>query len=232
MNPPEAAEAPKRRIGRPRASGVEPTGDVREQILDAAAYTFVAKGYTATSTREIAAAVGLRQGSLAHYFERKQDILVELVRRSLRPALDHMAVLEDTAVPAAAKFYRFVHSDCLSLCEDELNSASLLVQPEIRNLDIAEIDIERTRLTDVYTALIAQACDEGSFLAEDSEFAARATIGMVESVASWFERDSDAAPRRCADWVARAITAGLLAPGHTVDDVVASAEAAPPAPPV
>ena len=79
-----ASAAVKRPVGRPRADGQDPGGDVKEQILVAAARRFSKDGYTATSTRQIASDVGLRQGSLSHYFKRKEDMLTvrsEMARR-------------------------------------------------------------------------------------------------------------------------------------------------------
>jgi len=51
-----------------------------------AAGLFESQGYTSTSTRTIADAVGLRQASLFHYFARKEDILTELLDRTVRSA--------------------------------------------------------------------------------------------------------------------------------------------------
>lgn len=51
--------------GRPRISGrTVTTGTAREEILDQAARLFTEHGYSATSTRDIAEACGVRQASL------------------------------------------------------------------------------------------------------------------------------------------------------------------------
>ena len=47
----------------------------RQKILDCAVSLFAAKGYTETSIRELAAAVGLRGGSIYSHFPSKQAIL-------------------------------------------------------------------------------------------------------------------------------------------------------------
>ena len=53
-----------RGVGRPRLVPTQFEGSPREQILEVAARLFTSKGYAATSTREIAEAVGIRQASL------------------------------------------------------------------------------------------------------------------------------------------------------------------------
>ena len=77
-----------RPVGRPRATPGHASEDVAEEILMAAAELFAEHGFTATPTRAIADAVGLRQASLFHYFARKEDMLIELLDRTVRPTLD------------------------------------------------------------------------------------------------------------------------------------------------
>ena len=88
MPTPKTARTVLRPVGRPRAVPQLVPADVREEILSAAAGLFETYGYTATSTRAIATEVGLRQASLFHYFARKDDILSELLDRTLRPTLE------------------------------------------------------------------------------------------------------------------------------------------------
>src|ERR1700709_1593956 len=46
----------------------------REEIIAAAGQAFLAKGYRATSFRDIADAVGVDRASLYYYFERKHEV--------------------------------------------------------------------------------------------------------------------------------------------------------------
>jgi AcrR family transcriptional regulator len=57
----------------------------REEILQAAASVFAAKGYAQATTREIAAAADMAEGSLYNYFGSKRDILVAIISRSPSP---------------------------------------------------------------------------------------------------------------------------------------------------
>jgi AcrR family transcriptional regulator len=74
-----------------RRSWIQP----REEILDIAAGLFVDQGIAATSTRDIAEAVGVRQSSLYyHYPSGKDEMLAELLQRSIRPTLDKIEKIE------------------------------------------------------------------------------------------------------------------------------------------
>lgn len=63
----------KRAGGRRNARGVS-----RERILDVALELFNEQGYDKTSLREIADRLGVTKAALYYYFERKEDILLEL----------------------------------------------------------------------------------------------------------------------------------------------------------
>jgi AcrR family transcriptional regulator len=52
--------------------------DTRERILDVAQELFTRQGYDKTSLRDIAERLGITKAALYYYFERKEDILLEL----------------------------------------------------------------------------------------------------------------------------------------------------------
>jgi AcrR family transcriptional regulator len=58
----------------PRSQGAE----TRERILDVAQELFTRHGYDKTSLRDIADRLGITKAALYYYFERKEDILLEL----------------------------------------------------------------------------------------------------------------------------------------------------------
>ena len=61
----------------PRPSGSQGT-ETRERILDVAQELFTRQGYDKTSLRDIAERLQITKAALYYYFERKEDILIEL----------------------------------------------------------------------------------------------------------------------------------------------------------
>jgi AcrR family transcriptional regulator len=53
----------------------------RNQILDAAATVFAAKGFHRATTREIASAAGISEGTIYNYFDNKESLLIGLMVR-------------------------------------------------------------------------------------------------------------------------------------------------------
>jgi len=85
----------------PSSQGAE----TREKILEVALELFTHQGYDATSLRDIAERLGITKAALYYYFERKEDILLELHMR-LHDAgsalLDELEATEDGPARVAA----------------------------------------------------------------------------------------------------------------------------------
>jgi AcrR family transcriptional regulator len=65
----------------PSASATGPEG--RDRVLDEAAALFLARGYAETSLRGIAAAAGMKAGSVYYHFASKEALLEAILRRGL-----------------------------------------------------------------------------------------------------------------------------------------------------
>lgn len=129
-----AATASRRiRPGRPRVIEVSSTLTPREQILDASAKLFVTKAFGGTSTREIADLVGIRQASLYYHFAGKEEILAELLARTVRPTLDQLDRINEIAEeggPAAA-LYALIMIDTQTLAKAPHNAGLLAFLPDV-----------------------------------------------------------------------------------------------------
>ena len=133
----------------------------RDQILDASARLFVTQGFAATSTREIADVVGIRQASLYYHFAGKDDILGELLEKTVRPTLDSLDELATISTPEA-RLYTLAYRDARVLAELEHNIGMLPTHPDVTKASDAcrEYEVARQQLRRAYGALgIAIASD-------------------------------------------------------------------------
>ena len=64
------------------------------EILDAAADLFFHKGFGATTTQDVADAVGLLKGSLYHHIGSKEDLLVGIIDDVHAAAMERLAAAE------------------------------------------------------------------------------------------------------------------------------------------
>ncbi|HEY5581212.1 MAG TPA: TetR/AcrR family transcriptional regulator [Rhodoferax sp.] len=96
--------APKRARGRPRKTEDErDDGNRRHQLVTAAARLFREKGFDATSTRDIAAAVGMHSGSPFYHFKSKDALLLAVMEEGMRSAIARQADALQGAAPAASE---------------------------------------------------------------------------------------------------------------------------------
>jgi AcrR family transcriptional regulator len=175
------AELGRRRAGRPR---LRPASDTevapRAEILDAAAELFVSQGLAATTTRQIAARVGIRQASLYYYFAGKDEILLELLTQSVRPSLEVAAELESRCRDdPAAGLYALALIDVATLTRAPHNVATLYLTPEVQAQEFAPFRAERAQLQAVYGRL-GRAASAGHGM--DEPLTAALLMQLVESV--------------------------------------------------
>ncbi|WP_243226641.1 TetR/AcrR family transcriptional regulator [Microbacterium sp. CIAB417] len=78
----------------------------REQILEVALAVIAREGYRAASVREIADAVGLSQAGLLHYFDSKEHLFVEILRK--RDELDLRTYHPEGAEDLPAAYERMI----------------------------------------------------------------------------------------------------------------------------
>src|SRR5512133_1454237 len=87
--PAAEASVAKRPRGRPRKTAAErDDGNRRAELLRSAARLFRRKGFHATSTRDIAAAVGMRSGSPFYHFKSKGALLYAVMEEGMRSAIE------------------------------------------------------------------------------------------------------------------------------------------------
>jgi AcrR family transcriptional regulator len=178
---------PITRAGRPRLTTQRRPGmTAHDEILDAAGELFTTLGYTATSTRTIAEAVGIRQASLYHYFKTKDDILCALLSQTVTPTLMVFESLADAepALSPAEQLHALAVFDGRQLLDGRWNLGALYLQPELRGARLEPFWSDRERLRLHYLALSkAIVADTGV-----DEAAADLPFRLVESLVNMWTR--------------------------------------------
>ncbi|MFI5627537.1 TetR/AcrR family transcriptional regulator [Nocardioides sp. NPDC051685] len=132
----------------------------REEIIDAAARLFVDQGVAGTSTREIAESVGIRQASLYYHFACKEEILLEVLQRSIRPTVDKIEKLEllgsERDATPSTLLYLLALLDVRTLAQAPHNGGALARLPEVRGMEgYDRFDLTRSELLDAYDRFAA-----------------------------------------------------------------------------
>jgi AcrR family transcriptional regulator len=207
------------RRGRPRIVDQRRPGDTpREEILDAAAELFTAHGFTATSTRAIADAVGIRQSSIYHHFETKDDILDNLLVRTVDATTALAKQLVNYPSSAASRLYVMVWYDAHQLLDNRWNIGALFQFPESRGTKFPHFESRREYLRKCYRQLASQTCADSSVWKDKPKIeitvATELPFHFVESVIQirldspeWFDKvGAEAIATGVADSCLRALT--------------------------
>ncbi|MFC5744361.1 TetR/AcrR family transcriptional regulator [Actinomadura rugatobispora] len=174
-----------RRVGRPRAAQRPDSGlPAREELLAAAAEMFTERGYAATSTRAIAERAGMRQATMYHYFDGKEDLLAALLEGTVTPSLRLARGLlaDDGPAPAEARLWQLCRSDVELLCGGPHNLGALYLLPEVRAEQFAGFHRVRAELKETYGQLLAATESCGALDKRELVLRTDLVFGLIESV--------------------------------------------------
>jgi len=207
----------RRPRGRPRKTQDErDDGNRRRALLRCAARLFRRQGFAATSTRDIAAAVGMQSGSPFYHFESKGALLYAVMEEGMRSAIAHQSAALQAAGarpadPAAALALLVRrHFDVLLGPDSDFIPVMLY---EWRSLSAQQRSILK-RLQKDYErpwVPVLQALRDAGRLGADVKIARLLIFGALNWSSQWFDRRGGASLDRLAQ-EALALFIGCPAP--------------------
>ena len=103
--------------------------DRPNEILDAALTVFAERGYRNTRLEHVGEAAGVTKGTIYHYFENKEDLLLRAIEHRREESFGHTdAILRDKSVPVAERIRRIVRAWFGSIAKERLAVVTLLLQ--------------------------------------------------------------------------------------------------------
>lgn len=194
-------------------------GDVARSILTSAVECFSRKGFQATTTRDITAAVGLSPGALYVHFSSKEHVLFEIARTghtSSLKVLKEVAVTDDAAAHLKTLVARFVawharHHIVGRVSQYELKALAPEHYEEIREL--------RRQSTAIFREVVTRGIEEGTFPETDVPRVVRAVLSMGVDLVRWYRPDGPDSPRELGDFYANLALSMLAGQNNMTDPV-------------
>ena len=184
----------------------------KAQIDRTATALFRARGFAATSMRELATELGLEAGSLYSHIKSKEEILH---RVCFGLAEDFFAGFEaataDAAVPVAVQLRQAIEAHVRVLCRD--GAASAVFLQEWRHLSEparTEFLALRDRYEGSFRTLIARGIAVGELHAPDAAFATLTLLASLNWLPSWYRPDGKLTPDEIGHRLAEQLLGGLL----------------------
>jgi AcrR family transcriptional regulator len=188
----------------------------RVRILQAAQRLFASQGFDGTTTRDLAQAAGVAEGTLFRHFSNKKAILVEVATQGwveiltdLLTELSEMGSYKAVAQVMRRRMWNMHKNvDLMRVCFMEAQ-----FHPDLRDRIQAEVIV---KMTDVGEAFFQSAMDKGIYRRMDAKLVAKVFIGMF-AVAGFSNNtliEPDASPQemqQMAEGLADIFLNGVLA---------------------
>jgi AcrR family transcriptional regulator len=179
----------------------------RGDIVRAAGQLFHEKGYSATTIRDIANAVGMRSGSPFYHFKTKHDMLRAVVLEGLDAIGDAVARAAQTGKSPRATFEAMLRAHLGQLLEAEGRNFAATLLHESRHLDpevLAELVVRKDRYEAMWQKVLKDLKGAG-LIADDSPVARLFLLGAMNWTVQWYRpegsRNIDQLARQLADFV-------------------------------
>src|SRR5260370_34243116 len=159
----------------------------RASIVRAATRLFGEKGFRGTTTREIAAAVGVSEPVLYEHFKTKSDLYSAIIDAAsqegagtIEAAIEKYAVFEDDT-----RFFEELANMIVAWHSETTDFVRVLLFSNLENHELKDVFIERTssRFINAVARCIERRIRNGSMRPVNPDVAARAFLGMVSNYA-------------------------------------------------
>lgn len=156
--------------------------DTKARVERAALTLFVARGVAETTTREIAMAASIAEGTIYRYFPSKEQLALDLFLGHHRVLAEALAEAERSATGLRAKIDAIVRCYCEGADRDwSLFAYHLLTQ----HLFLAMVPDGTPNPVDVVREVISAAMMAGEIPTRDPDLAAASAIGAVMQPATY-----------------------------------------------
>ena len=165
----------------------------RQQAIRAAASVFAEKGFHGASTKDIAAHMGIKQGSLYYYFKSKEEALGEVCRYGIEDYVHRMESIAGSDQPFESKLMATITSHLTSYRERnealKVHNDERLYLPEEKRAPLKKLGSQyRQQLEKIFEQGVASNVLRKSL---DCHFAAQAVIGMCNAWGDIIVREPD-----------------------------------------
>ena len=174
---------------------VETVSDAAVRLMEAAADAFAAKGFHATTTRDIASRAGLSPAGVYVHFASKEDLLFQLSREGHEAARD-MLVAASSAAGSPTEALRSIMA-VFSQWHAEHFRVARIVQYEFQNLTPEHREAVlglRKEIDSVVRDVLAAGVASGEFTVTDVPDTALALLSMAVDVARWYDPEIKRTP--------------------------------------
>lgn len=183
-------------MANPRGSGM-----TSGERTAAAAALFAAKGYSATTTRELSGALGITKGTFYHHFPSKEDLLLQICNESLARITAAVTEAADEAFAPLTRLELLIRQHVLTMLGDQALHKTMLTQMESLSApNYQDVVAQRDAYSEIVRGLIHACQLEGTVKPSiDPRVLTLLLLNMLNWTIFWYRPDGEQTPSQIAD---------------------------------
>jgi len=198
-----------------------------ERVLAEAARLFRTKGYSATTMRELAAALDVNKATLYHYIGGKEDLLYKLSIESLERIITDVSRAIALQSDPLSRLVSAIKAHINTMLADRDKHATML--NELRALtgeranDVIEL---RDRYESLIRALLQEGLDRGLIRSDlgSEKYLTLGLLNLLNWTIFWFEPEGELTPQEIGEILASIYLFGVTADAAPASQRVGEAE--------
>ncbi len=200
----------------PLDAQIHPGKPTLERLLDTAAALFWEKGYAATTTREIAAAVGIQQASLYYHVASKEDLLYQLCVSTVEELLIQVQSAVNEVARPLERAKVLIRAHVTVLLKHQNRHVTMLT--ELRALSdrhYGDVLALRKRYASLVRSVLEEA-QAANVIRTDipANCLYLALLNVLNWAVLWFRRDQELSPEQLAELFTVIYLNGAAAPSE------------------
>jgi AcrR family transcriptional regulator len=182
----------------------------REAVLQTAAQLFLEKSYARTSMNDVADRLQITKPALYHYFQNKEEILLECYRLGgglIEDILNDIAANQGTGLE---KVQAFIYSYANVMTVNFGRCVMRLDEGDLSSDALTEVRAHKRKIDRRLRAFIQEGIADGSIAPCEPKLAAFAIAGALNWICIWYEPEGPLSPEEIATQFAQTLTQGLV----------------------
>jgi AcrR family transcriptional regulator len=193
------------------ATVIDPAIGPREAIMDAAMHLFGKQGYTGTSMRDIAGAVGVLPGSLYAHIASKEALLVDIVENGINRFLAAVRPHAESGATPTEKLRAMVIAHVAVVADNPERSLVVFHQWRFLGDDNIQAAIGKRRdYEQAFIGVIEEGMKSGAFRANlNRRIAVLTILGALNWTPEWLSPGGSLSPEEVGGLIADTLLMGV-----------------------
>jgi TetR/AcrR family transcriptional regulator, cholesterol catabolism regulator len=197
-------------IPRPRKPLRDNDGATVERLIRAAVALFARQGYAATSTREVAALLGMQKASLYYHIESKEDLLYFICKYSLERIRDDVTAAVAKVEDRLERVRALIGAHIESMLHDHGEHATTLAEMHaLSRHRRTQVLALRDAYQDLVRSILEDAQNSGALRCDiEAKYLCLAVLGLMNRVLVWYRRRGALTPAQLGQLLATIFLTG------------------------